>query len=139
MGLTGKGFWIWKIPNCESSNVESIANLAQAAHLSHVLVKIADGKRYMNVTTTGTNRKVSTVARNALRRADGWKVRSTSAAVGLRRSRTGGLPSHDEPALALYGVADRTATNASSGTRRPGWVMPELPRNARLPIVARAT
>lgn len=55
MGLTGKGFWIWKIPNCESGNVESIANLAQAAHLSHVLVKIADGKRYMNVTTTGTD------------------------------------------------------------------------------------
>ena len=35
--------------------------------------------------------------------------------------------------------ADSTATSPSSGTRRPGWVMPELPRNARLPIVALAT
>ena len=72
-------------------------------------------------------------------RGDGWKVRRASAAVGWRRSRIGGLPSHDEPALALCGVALSTATSPSSGTRRPGWVMPELPRNARLPMVALAT
>ena len=92
-----------------------------------------------NVTTTGTNRQVSTVARITFRRDEGLKVRSASAAVGCRRSRTGGLPSQDDPAFALCGAAESTATSPSSGTRRPGWVMPELPRKARLPIVALAT
>ena len=39
------------------------------------------------------------------RRTGGWKVRSASAAVGLRRNRIGGLPSHDDPAFALCGAA----------------------------------
>ena len=92
-----------------------------------------------NVTISGSNRQVSTAPRIALSAGDGWNVRSTSAAVGLRRNRIGGLPSHDEPRLALCGVALSTATSPSSGTRRPGWVIPELPRNARLPMVAVAT
>ncbi len=73
------------------------------------------------------------------RRVGGWNVRSASAAVGLRRNRIGGLPSHDDPAFALCGAADSTATSPSSGTFRPGCVIPELPRNARFPIVALAT
>ncbi len=92
-----------------------------------------------NVTISGMSRQVSTMARRTFSRSDGWNVRSTSAAVGLRRNRTGGLPSHDDPALALCGAADSTATSPSSGTLRPGCVIPELPRNARLPIVAFAT
>jgi hypothetical protein len=91
------------------------------------------------VTTSGTTRQVSTSERRIFSRTDGWNVRNVSAAVGLRRNRTGGLPSHDDPALALCGVADSTATSPSSGTLRPGWVIPELPRNARLPMVAFAT
>ena len=92
-----------------------------------------------NVTIIGITRQVSTVPRASFSEADGWKVRSTSAAVGLRRNRIGGLPSHDDPRLALRGVAESTATRPSSGTRRPGWVIPELPRNARLPMVAGPT
>ena len=92
-----------------------------------------------NVTITGTIRRVSTVDRMIFSCSDGWKVRSLSDSVGWRRNRIGGLPSHDDPALALCGVADSTATSPSSGTRRPGCVMPELPRNARRPTVALAT
>ena len=58
-------------------------------------------------------------------------------AQGLRpsipaRPETG--PSHDDPAFAFGGAADSTATSPSRGTRCPGAAMPELPRNARLPM-----
>ncbi|MHC1784490.1 MAG: nuclear transport factor 2 family protein [Anaerolineaceae bacterium] len=43
MALQGKGFFIWNIASCESGNAAAIAATAQAAGLSHVLVKIADG------------------------------------------------------------------------------------------------
>jgi len=39
----GKGFYIWKIPNCENGDPESIAWTAFEAGLSHVLIKIANG------------------------------------------------------------------------------------------------
>ncbi|MBM4422813.1 MAG: nuclear transport factor 2 family protein [Chloroflexi bacterium] len=42
MSLQGKGFYIWQIKNCEGGNPESIAAKAQAAGLTHVLLKIAD-------------------------------------------------------------------------------------------------
>ncbi len=43
MTLKGKGFYIWKIPDCEGGDANKIANVAKAAGLSHVLIKIADG------------------------------------------------------------------------------------------------
>lgn len=43
MILQGKGFFTWKIPKCENGNPNAIADLAQSAGLTHVLVKIADG------------------------------------------------------------------------------------------------
>lgn len=43
MSLEGKGFFIWKINNCESGNPNSIAVESQEAGLSHVLIKIANG------------------------------------------------------------------------------------------------
>lgn len=43
MSLQGKGFFIWKVPKCESGNPAAIVKLARAANLSHVLIKIADG------------------------------------------------------------------------------------------------
>ena len=58
--------------------------------------------------------------------------------AALRRSCTGGLPSHDVPALALRGAADRTATRLFLRTTRPGPAMPEFPRKARLPTLARS-
>lgn len=43
MSLSGKGMFIWKLPNCEGGNTERIMARAVRAGLSHVLVKIADG------------------------------------------------------------------------------------------------
>jgi hypothetical protein len=43
MTLTGKGFFIWKIKECENGNPNAIANKAEEADFSHVLIKIADG------------------------------------------------------------------------------------------------
>nr|MBI2905973.1 hypothetical protein [Chloroflexota bacterium] len=42
MALTGKGFFTWQLKNCEGANAEAIANKAQAANLSHAVVKVAD-------------------------------------------------------------------------------------------------
>lgn len=42
MTLQGKGFYIWQIKNCEGGNPEAIAAKAQAANLTHLLLKIAD-------------------------------------------------------------------------------------------------
>lgn len=39
----GKGFYIWKIPNCENGDPESISLAAHKAGLTHVLIKIANG------------------------------------------------------------------------------------------------
>ena len=43
MALSGKGFFIWQIPNCEGGDAQKIAAEAKTAGLSHVLIKIADG------------------------------------------------------------------------------------------------
>ena len=49
MLVEGKGFFIWKIPACEGGDVKAIANLAQKAGLSHVLIKIANGSLSYNI------------------------------------------------------------------------------------------
>jgi len=43
MAPVGKGFYIWKIPNCEGGDIEKIAYTAYRAGLTHVLVKVANG------------------------------------------------------------------------------------------------
>ncbi len=43
MVLQGKGFYIWRIKDCERGNAIDISSVAQAAGLSHVLIKVADG------------------------------------------------------------------------------------------------
>jgi hypothetical protein len=42
MTLTGKGFFTWRIENCEGGNVQAIVAKALAANLSHLCLKIAD-------------------------------------------------------------------------------------------------
>lgn len=44
---------IWKIPNCEGGNASVIANVASAAGLSNVLIKIANDTRPYNVDAYG--------------------------------------------------------------------------------------
>ncbi len=46
--ITGKGMFIWKIPRCEGGDPQKIANVAAAAGLSHIVVKIADGTNKYN-------------------------------------------------------------------------------------------
>ena len=55
MPLVGKGFFIWQINNTEGGNVNSIANLADQAKYTHVLVKIADGVYSYNVNSSGVD------------------------------------------------------------------------------------
>jgi hypothetical protein len=52
MTLTGKGFFIWKLRDCEGGSPSAIASAAVAAGLSHVLIKIADGMNHYNVDST---------------------------------------------------------------------------------------
>ena len=52
MALQGKGFFIWKVPNAEGGNPQSIADLAASSGLTHVVVKIADGTYSYNVDKT---------------------------------------------------------------------------------------
>jgi hypothetical protein len=49
MALEGKGFYIWKIHRCEDGDANAIVQRAQAAGLSHLLIKIADGPKAYNV------------------------------------------------------------------------------------------
>jgi hypothetical protein len=49
MALLGKGYFIWKVPNAEGGNPQSIANLAVSSGFSHVLLKIADGTASYNI------------------------------------------------------------------------------------------
>lgn len=49
MAIQGKGFFTWKIPNCEGGVAAAIAAQAKSADLTHVLVKIADGTYSYNL------------------------------------------------------------------------------------------
>lgn len=49
MELQGKGMMIWIVSRCENGNPEAIAKTAQAAGLTHVLIKIANGTRSFNI------------------------------------------------------------------------------------------
>jgi len=53
MNLSGRGFYIWNIPNCEGGDPERIAETALEARLSHVLIKVADRYSPHNVTPSG--------------------------------------------------------------------------------------
>ncbi len=51
MGLSGKGFFIWKVPSAENGNPTYITNQAVANKFTHVLIKIADGIALSNYDT----------------------------------------------------------------------------------------
>jgi len=73
MALVGKGFFIWKIESCEGGDVNAIADQAQASHLTHVLVKIANGVASSNVdTVTGFDRVPGLVQALHLRGIQAW-------------------------------------------------------------------
>src|SRR4030042_3958358 len=49
MTLTGKGYFIWRVANCEGGDINAIANRAQQCGYTHVLIKIADGIYSYNI------------------------------------------------------------------------------------------
>jgi hypothetical protein len=53
MTLQGKGFFTWILSNCEGGDPASVVAAAQAAGLSHVFVKIADGVKAFGVDASG--------------------------------------------------------------------------------------
>jgi hypothetical protein len=52
--LSGVGMFIWVIGKCEGGNVIQIADLAEQANLTHVLIKVADGPWDYNQALAGT-------------------------------------------------------------------------------------
>ena len=48
--IKGKGMYIWKVKECENGVISDIVNKAIMAELSHVIIKIADGKVGYNFT-----------------------------------------------------------------------------------------
>lgn len=46
--LEGKGFFTWKIPNCERGDPSAIATRANEAGLTHLILKVADGTMIYN-------------------------------------------------------------------------------------------
>jgi hypothetical protein len=55
MALQGKGFYIWKVRDCENGDSRAIANVAVQAGLTHVLIKLADGTYSYNLDSTGAD------------------------------------------------------------------------------------
>jgi len=55
MSLQGKGFYIWKVRECENGDSQAIANVAAQAGLSHVMIKLADGTYSYNLDATGAD------------------------------------------------------------------------------------
>jgi len=53
--LEGKGFFIWQIRYTENGSASAIANLADQADYTHVLVKIADGTYSYNLNSSGVD------------------------------------------------------------------------------------
>lgn len=73
--ITGKGFFIWKIQDCENGNPQAITQAAQQAGLTHVLIKIADGAYPYNI-NRNTNVDLAAPVVQALKNAGiqvwGW-------------------------------------------------------------------
>ncbi len=66
MTVEGKGFFTWKIPNCEHGDPALIASNAREAGLTHLVLKIADGTMIYNG-NWGDPKDYTTPVVNALR------------------------------------------------------------------------
>jgi hypothetical protein len=88
MTLQGKGFFIWKIRDCERGSPQDIAAAARAAGMTHVLIKVADGNYAYNVDSKTRIDQVPAVV-EALRalgiQAWGWQYVYGSDPIGEAR------------------------------------------------------
>jgi len=55
MTLQGKGFFTFNLPDCEGGDPSSILAAAQAAGLSHIIVRIADGSKAAGIDASGVD------------------------------------------------------------------------------------
>lgn len=98
MTLQGKGFFTANLAECEGGNPVAILAAAQAAGLSHIIVKIADGTQAAGLDGSGVDFAAPVV--QALQQAGlavwGWQVvygeaPSAEAAIAITRSQALGL------------------------------------------------
>ena len=95
MTLQGKGFFIWKIPNCEGGNAATIASQAAAANLTHVLIKIADGNAKYNVNSSGTDLVPSVVSALRAKGIQTWGWQYVYGSSPSSEGRMGGTRARD--------------------------------------------
>lgn len=117
MDLKGKGFFIWKIRDCERGEPESIATAAQDARLTHVLIKVADRSYAHNIDSKTKTDLVPPVA--AALRARGIQVWGWhyvygedpmgEARIAIRRAQELGLDGYVIDAEGEYKQPDRPA------------------------------
>jgi len=67
VSLTGKGFFIWKIKDCQAGDAAAIAEEAYKAGFNHVLIKIANGAYAYNWDTVNNIDRIPPVV-DALRK-----------------------------------------------------------------------
>jgi hypothetical protein len=98
MTLLGKGFFAFNLPECEDGDPGSIRAAAQAAGLSHIIVKIADGTLANGIDASGVDFTAPVV--QALQQAGmavwGWQYiygdnPSTEATLAITRTQELGL------------------------------------------------
>jgi hypothetical protein len=98
MPLQGKGFFTFNLRNCEGGDPGSILAAAQAAGLSHIIVKIADGVQAAGIDPSGVDFTAPVV--QALQQAGmnvwGWQSvygndPSAEAAIAIARMQALGL------------------------------------------------
>lgn len=134
MGLQGKGFFIWKIPNCAGGDPRKIASAAQAAGMTHIVIKVADGNYAANLDDKTKQDLVPPVAA-ALKQLGiqvwGWHYvygddPSGEARVAIRRIRELGLEGYVIDAENEYSQPGR-ASAASTFMRSMRSAFPSLP------------
>ena len=98
MTLQGKGFFTFNLPDCEGGDPSSILAAAQAAGLSHIIVKIADGAKTAGIDASGVDFTAPVV--QALQQAGmavwGWQYvygdnPSDEATIAIKRTQALGL------------------------------------------------
>lgn len=110
MSLTGKGFMIWKIRDCEGGSPETIASVAQAAGLQHVHIKVAEETKAYNVDpNTGVDLVPSVVKALQARGIQVWGWHyvygydpAGEAQIAIRRVKQLGLDGYDIDAEVEY-------------------------------------
>lgn len=115
MSIEGKGFFIWKVRDCEGGDSSKIAAAAKASGFTHVLLKIADGQYAYN-TDRKANIDLLPPVVDALRTAGisvwGWHYvygynPAAEAAIAVKRTTELGLDGYVIDAEIEYTQAGR--------------------------------